>query len=317
MFNLSDNDYKIIKEFITKNKIKIAAIQAPEGLKTKIQSIEKRIRSENNITTAIFLEPCYGACDIPDLNLKELGFDGIIHIGHSKYLKNTKLPVIYIELQCTEDLTPTLLTEINKLKKYKNIGIITTIQHIDQLKKIEDTLNKNNIKTYRGKPKIATYPCQILGCDQSAALDIKNKVEAYLYIGTGKFHPLGVARATGKPVILLNPEKKEIKEIDKTEAEKYERIIIIKISKFKDAGKIGLLVTTKKGQANKNYAEIAKKLKAMKKEVYILVLNHISPEKIEGLELDFLVNTACPRIEEDNIYKIPLLNWETITNKNS
>lgn len=312
MFNLSENDYRTIKDFIKKNKLKTVAIQAPEGLKTRIQSIDRRIQEENNITTAIYLEPCYGACDIPDLNLKQAGFEGIIHIGHSRYLKNTEIPVIYIELQCKTTILPTLEKEINKLKNYKNIGIITTIQHMNELKPIENYLNKNNIKTYKGKPDIAEYPGQILGCDQSSALKIKDKVEAYLYIGTGRFHPLGVARATGKPILLLDPEKKHIENINREEQLRYGKILIIKKMKFKEAKKIGLLITTKKGQIEKNYIEIKNKLENMGKEVYILVADHISPDKIEGLQLDFLINTACPRIEEDLIYKIPLLNWEMI-----
>ena len=312
MFNLSAKDYNKIVKFIKKNNIQILAIQAPEGLKTSIQEIELKIRSNNNILTAIYIEPCYGACDIPDLNLKELEFQGIVHIGHSQYINSTEIPTLYIELYLENNFEPTLKSSLNIFKPYKNIGLITTIQYIKHLDAIEKTLNSNGIKTHIGKPKIAKQDGQILGCDQSAAIVIKDKVDAYLYIGTGRFHPLGVAKATGRPVLLLNPENTKIEEIDKTELDKEEKKIAIKISKFNDATRIGLLVTTKKGQLNRNYAEIKEKLEKIGKEVYILIADNISPEKIEGLKLDFLINTACPRIEEDTIYSQPLINWDKI-----
>ena len=50
-------------------------------------------------------------------------------------------------------------------------------------------LQKQKAYTYKGKQK---YKAQILGCDTTAAEKIKDKVDAYLYIGTGKFHPIAL-----------------------------------------------------------------------------------------------------------------------------
>jgi 2-(3-amino-3-carboxypropyl)histidine synthase len=312
MFNLTEKNYNTIKEFIKNNKIKILTIQAPEGLKTNIQEISKNIEKQNKITTLIYLEPCYGACDIPDLQIKHIKSNGLLHIGHSKYIKKTKIPTLYIELETKFNHKDLIEKNITKLKKYKTIGLITTIQHINSLKEIKQILNQNNIQTIIGNPKLAKYSGQILGCDQTSATSIKTKINAYLYIGTGIFHPLGLARLTNIPILLLNPQKKEIETITENEKNNYEKTLYIKYTKYKDAKNIGIIISTKKGQFNKNYNNIKTKLEKNNKNSYLLLLDHLSKEKIEGLQLDFLINTACPRIEEDKTYKIPILNWNTI-----
>ena len=49
-----------------------------------------------------------------------------------------------------------------------------------------------------GGPRLAA-PGQLLGCSSAAARTLD--VPGYLYLGTGVFHPLTVALATGKPVV--------------------------------------------------------------------------------------------------------------------
>lgn len=43
-------------------------------------------------------------------------------------------------------------------------------------------------------------------------------------------------------------------------------------------------------------------------------MDEVTPEKIEGLKLDALINFACPRIGIDDLsrYKIPILNSNQI-----
>ena len=51
----------------------------------------------------------------------------------------------------------------------------------------------------------------------------KKPVDAYLYIGVGKFHPLYAARKTKKPTYILNPDTQEFSKI-KEETEKLKRL---------------------------------------------------------------------------------------------
>ena len=56
--------------------------------------------------------------------------------------------------------------------------------------------------------------------------------------------------------------------------------------------------------------KIKKELESAGKKAYILVFNEIKPEKLEGVELDCYINTACPRIAIENRteFKKPILN---------
>lgn len=73
---------------------------------------------------------------------------------------------------------------------------------------------------------------------------------------------------------------------------------------------MGVLVSWKLGQMKSPY-EIKKKLEKEGKEVFILAMDEIIPEKVEGLKLDALVNCSCPRIGIDDLerYKIPVVNF--------
>lgn len=56
-------------------------IQLPEGLKPKAKEIADRIEKETNAKVLIWLNSCFGACDIP--NLKNI--DLLIQWGHSEW----------------------------------------------------------------------------------------------------------------------------------------------------------------------------------------------------------------------------------------
>lgn len=80
MYNLELE--RAIKE-IKKNKAKSVCIQLPDGLKPKAKEIADRIEKETNAKVLIWLNSCFGACDIP--NLKNI--DLLIQWGHSELKK--------------------------------------------------------------------------------------------------------------------------------------------------------------------------------------------------------------------------------------
>lgn len=77
MYNLELD--KIIKE-IKKSKAKTVCIQLPDGLKPKAEDISYYLKEKTNAKILIWAGSCYGACDIPKLNV-----DLLIHFGHSKW----------------------------------------------------------------------------------------------------------------------------------------------------------------------------------------------------------------------------------------
>ena len=82
---------------------------------------------------------------------------------------------------------------------------------------------------------------------------------------------------------------------------------------FKDAKVIGILVSTKIGQMDiKKAKEIKEKLKPRKS--YILSMDEITSDKLEGIKVDAFVNTACPRIVIENrgMFRKPILNSDEL-----
>jgi 2-(3-amino-3-carboxypropyl)histidine synthase len=288
-----------ILDKIKKFKAKRIFVQYPEGLKLKIQKISKDLEKEG-YQTIICCEPCYGACDLKDEEAKRLGCDLILHIGHSDFDMKSKIPVVYWDFFFDVNPVPVLKKEIDKMKDFKKIGIITSLQFVKVSKKVKKFLEKENKKVYIHKS--LKYSGQILGCNVDAAKKIENKVDGFLYVGAGKFHPLGVALTVKKPVFSLDLEKKQIYNLEE-EKMKWLKRKAWHESMLDDAKKVGIIISWKKGQNKIKEAErMKRKLEKRGKEVYILAFDNVSKDKIEGLKLDCLINLACPRLDDDLIF---------------
>mgnify|MGYP006301776343 CR=1 FL=1 len=68
---------------IKKQKAGSVCIQLPDGLKPKAKEIADRIKEETSAEPIIWLDTCFGACDIPDLG--SLNPDLLIQWGHSEW----------------------------------------------------------------------------------------------------------------------------------------------------------------------------------------------------------------------------------------
>ena len=274
-------------------------IQAPEGYKKKLLEFAD---NEEGKEIFISVEPCYGACDLRDREAKQLGCDKLIHYGHNNFGVQSSVPVGYVILQPEIDPVPMLEKNLEALKEYKKIGLVSTVQFISTLPEMQSLLAKHGKEGIIGTPANgrwgASSPGQILGCDVTAAQIIDDKVDCFLFVGTGQFHPLGMR--TKKPFFVLNPEKDSLErndiDHDKLEKQRYARIAIAKMS-----NKFGLLLSTKDGQFFPSVAQrIRDILQKNGKKVYTLVADEFTPEKLMGIDVDCYVNCSCPRITEDS-----------------
>ncbi|MFH7882355.1 MAG: diphthamide biosynthesis enzyme Dph2 [Candidatus Aenigmatarchaeota archaeon] len=301
---------KEIVEKLKKVKAKKVLVQFPEGLKLKIQEIVKELEKEG-FEIFLCLEPCFGACDVRDEEALRLGCNAILHIGHEKFIKKTKLPIVYWEYFIDADACSVIKKEIQKLKDFQKIGLVTSIQFVKLIPKAKRCLESfgKDVKVH----KSLQYPGQVLGCSIEAAKTIENEIDCFLCISAGEFYAAGMVFYVKKPVFNLDLEKNEIYEL-KNFNRRVEKIIEWNKAQFKDSKKIGILISWKKGQIKGNYLELKKKLEKEGKEVYVLAMDEITPEKLEGLELDFLINFACPRLGIDDLsrFKIPMLNYNFI-----
>lgn len=294
---------------LKKKGIKKVFVQFPEGLKLSVQDLCQRIE-KLGITTYLSAEPCYGACDMRDGEAGPLRCDALLHIGHTKNpsVSSPKVQVIYEEFRTKANPLPFLKKSMSSLSGYKRISLYTSIQYIDCLEKTQAFLESAGKQVFLSKSKKAQYPGQALGCDRlDKSLD--SKTDCHLFIGTGRFHPLGLAMQTSKPFLFLDLETGRIESLDE-ERNRMETSRMLMIEKAKGANNFGILVSTKPGQFSPGLAEKAKALLEKKgKRAWILIFDEITPQKLLGLKLDCLVNCACPRLQEDfRLFKKPVLN---------
>ena len=66
------------------SKAKLVCIQLPDGLKPKADGIQREIEEKTDAKVVIWLESCFGACDVP-LEVERLGVDLLIQWGHSEW----------------------------------------------------------------------------------------------------------------------------------------------------------------------------------------------------------------------------------------
>ncbi|HZX44418.1 MAG TPA: diphthamide synthesis protein [Candidatus Nanoarchaeia archaeon] len=171
----------------------------------------------------------------------------------------------------------------------KKIGLASSIQFIGSLKGISSQLGKGSL-----------IAGQILGCDAKSAGKIAERVDSFLYIGDGEFHPIAIALETKKPVYKYNPKAKTLTQLDKAKIDSYERKKKGAYLKFLNAKKVGILLTTKPGQriSDGKLKQLEQKFKD--KKFYRFIADTIDYTQLENFPfIEAWVNTACPRIEED------------------
>src|SRR3989338_3815398 len=180
----------------------------------------------------------------------------------------------------------------------KNIGLATTVQFLEFVDEIKELLEKNGKTIFVDKIK-QKYEGQLLGCDTGAAEKVKDKVDAFLYIGTGIFHPLGITLNSDKDVFCYDPVNAVLSKIDKEQIERYNKKRKGAYLKFMEAKEIGILVSLKPGQNNfRKAVELKKQLKD--KNCYIFAFYTLDFNQVENFPfIQCWVNTACNRILDD------------------
>ncbi|MFP4118725.1 MAG: diphthamide synthesis protein [Candidatus Woesearchaeota archaeon] len=70
---------------IRKNGYERVCLQFPDGLKPDAKEFSDRISSETGAEVIIWAGSNFGACDL-SLDVKRLGIDLLVHVGHSKWV---------------------------------------------------------------------------------------------------------------------------------------------------------------------------------------------------------------------------------------
>ncbi len=304
-----DLEEKRLEREVRKRKAKLVLIQLPEGLKHHGPRLATMVERAGAVAI-ISADPCYGACDLAIVEAERLGVDLIVHCGHSEMLKQAAISTLYIEARAKNSIKNVVKKAIPHLKPWRIIGLITTVQHVHKLNEARDVLLEAGKVVAVGDAGRLKYAGQVLGCDYSNAKAVLKEVEAFLFVGGGKFHALGVALATVKPTIVADPYEKRVFSIE-DEATKMLKKRWANIYEAKQAEKIGILVGLKVGQKRLDQALKMKKLvEDAGKRATLFALKEITPETLMQFPtIDAFINTTCPRLSLDDNKKFhtPLL----------
>ena len=295
-----------ILEKIRSTKAQVVGLQFPEGLKIYATDLASEIEEKTDSIVLISGDPCYGACDLSDREMEGLA-DLLIHFGHTPLPINNKIPTLFVEAHYQLESMEILKEALKQLNGAEKIGLVTTTQHLHLLEDAAHILEENGKKVIM-KTGTGTLKGQVLGCNFSSVQDLT--VDAFLYLGSGNFHPLGIKLSTKKPVIIADPYLNQVRNIDEF-TDRILRIRFARITRASEAVKFGILISSKAGQSR---WELAKTLKKMitkaGREAYLILLDEINPPSLMPfMDLDAFVVTACPRIaiDDSKMYEKPLL----------
>ena len=311
MFELEEE--KLLRK-LTNIGPKLILIQLPEGLKKEGFTLAQLIEDRTNINVVVSADPCYGGCDVATDEASLLGAELVVHYGHTSFLGKTHIPVIYMRAKSRTNVAKIVKKSISTLSPYRVIGLVATVQNASKLKEVKRILEDSGKRVRIGKKSgLAKMDGQILGCDFSTARSVAKSVDAFLFVGGGDFHPLGLAMRTRKKVIVADPYRNQI-----IDMESPARIAVnrrwMAIEEARKAKRYGIIIALKPGQRKISEAnEIREKLRRSGRNAVLLATREVIPENLLNFQdIEAFVITACPRIATDDSQRFlkPILNPE-------
>ena len=192
----------------------------------------------------------------------------------------------------------------------KKLGLFCAVQFLDNLIEVEVFLKAIGYEVVKSKPSRASKAGQILGCDSYAHnlnMDL-DSIDGFVYVGDGYFHPNALLfvqenRDRKIPVVVLNVRQDKVEFFDVSSVEKYFKKRKGNLMKFYSSDVIGVFVSSKWGQ---EFKDSALKLKGMypEKSFYFFAGDNFLEFEFENFNfVECFVNTACPRIGQDDVLR--------------
>lgn len=197
---------------------------------------------------------------------------------------NKDMKVMHIYARSTKNIVIPKKV-LAKLPKDKKLGLCASIQHSDQLKNIQKQIPNSILGG------------QTLGCRTEQVNKLKNKVDAFFFIGTGYFHPIKIALNNKLPVYCYNTDVETLQLLPGDMVKEYEDMQMKQLGNFLHAKNVGILVTVKTGQ---HQLYKAKQLMERKdKNYFLFAVDTVDQQRLIDFNfIDIWVNTACNRISD-------------------
>jgi len=293
-----------VTEEIKKRNANRILLQLPDGMRPFAYQMVKAITLATGSHVFLSGDSCYGACDVALNQARELDVDLLVHYGHSELVKEFDVPVLFVHAEIDIDVVAMIDAAEPEIQKWESVGVVTTVQHIHQVEDIEIELKERGFETFVSKKGGMTpFPGQILGCYYIGAEDIADEVDGFLYIGGGRFHPIGLIMSTGKPVVIADPFQAKISNLTEQDLMYIAKKRMASIEATKQAENVGILVSSKPGQKDLEAAlELEKKFRNKDVAAVIIYLNEVRAEHLNNfVEPEAFINTACPRLSIDGV----------------
>lgn len=301
------DEERIFKEIESRKPVSVS-LNGPDGILPQVQETAVNITKKFGIPAYILADTTWGTCDLNSNGSKVLGADIQFNIGHTinteSFEKNLILINAYDDIEF--DSVAKKCVDILKGKK---ISLVTDSQHLHQMDKVNEILTNGGIEVKIGKGKGQLNDGQVFGCEFYPATELKDKVDAYVFLGQSNFHAAGIALSTNMPTYVLDPYFNEVREVTEF-AQKLKKKATLAIYKAVDAQSFGIIIGLKEGQLSKVFAlKFKKELEKEGKTVQLFALTDITNERLKNLKgIDAFIQVACPRISTDNQFDKPVLS---------
>jgi 2-(3-amino-3-carboxypropyl)histidine synthase len=298
-------DYELdrIVEAVEERDASTVGLQFPEGLKRRGPAVADDLREllPEDVQVMISGQPCYGACDLDTYMMRRT--DVFVHFGHSPMKESEK--ILYVPLFSNVEVEPIMeesLAELAAPEADPDVGLVTTAQHMNKFDEMRSWLEERGytVHTRRGDERL-THEGQVLGCNYASA---QVDADQILYVGGGKFHPLGLAMEhPDKTVVIADPVNNVVTVAD---TEKFLKQRYGAVHRAMDAETFGVIFCTKIGQGR---WDVAQEIVSENENAYLITMDEVTPDRLTNFGMDAYVNTGCPRITTDDgpQFKKPML----------
>ena len=194
--------------------------------------------------------------------------------------------------------------------KGATIALYSAVNFHNKFDFVVKLLEKKGFKVLTSKPDRCSKIGQILGCvsnKENLNLEL-DKIDGFVYIGDGYFHPNALlfcqeGQEKIKPIVLGNVVQQITEVLTENHISKYLKKRKGVMLKFLTSKNIGVFISTKWGQS---YEKTALKLKDKYKDkkFYFFIGDNFMDNEMENFPyVECFVNTACPRIGQDDILR--------------
>jgi len=284
-------------------------LQVPAGLVRTAHDLAARLREETGARVTVATRACFGACDFPSRDEAPRA-DAAVVLGHSP-IPNVRVvrPTYFVEMRDPVGDPEALAAVVARAELPARLGLVVSVQHLDLVPGLVAALERTGrtVRVGSGDRRLA-YPAQALGCNYTGAESVAAEVDAFLFVGTGRFHPIGLAFAVDRPVWSLDPRQNQLEPPIDRGALVRQRQLAVAVAR--DARRWGILVSSFAGQNRMPTAlALQERAQARGREAEIFVFDRLDPRDLEGRAVDAYVNTACPRIalDDSSLYPRPML----------